>query len=229
MRYLIAETSWTLMSLAQTLADAGVLLTRTDRPEDIPHFLHLVPSDLLILDAPALGQFGTSLTSLRRTRPDLPIAIVADRPTHRQIVQWLEAGADTVIDRCAPPEEAVMVLAALARRSHGLSQSSLRYGPLRLDLQKRKAYLHDCPLKLSPKLYELLEYMALRPRKLLSRPALLGHVYGLEDEPDPRVFDVYVCNLRACLEASGGAVDIETMRGVGYRFVAEDLDGAIAA
>lgn len=229
MRYLIAETSWTLMTLAQALTEAGVLLTRTDRPEDIPQFLQLVPADLLILEAEALGRFGTSLAALRRSRPDLPIALVADTPSHGQIVQWLEAGADSVIDADAPPEEAVMALAALARRAHGLAQSTLRYGPLRLDLQKRQTYLNDCPVKLSPKLYELLEYMALRPRKLLSRPALLGHVYGLEDEPDPRVFDVYVCNLRACLEAANGAVDIETMRGVGYRFVAADLDGAIAA
>lgn len=228
MRYLIAETSWSFMSLAQTLSDAGVLLTRTDRPEDIPQFLQLVPADLLILDAAALGGFGTSLAGLRRARPTLPIALLADNPSQDRIVQWLDAGADSVIDSSAPPEETVMVLAALARRAHGLAQSALRHGPLRLDLHRRMAYMRECPVKLSPKLYELLEYMALRPGRLLSRATLLGHVYGLEAEPDPRVFDVYVCNLRACLEASDGAVDIETVRGFGYRFVAAD-QGAIAA
>ena len=123
----------------------------------------------------------------------------------------------------------MMYLSALARRTHGLSQPFLHNGPLRIDPERHKAYLQDCPLKLSPKVYELLEYMALRPRRLVSRAALLGHIYGLEDEPDPRVFDVYVCNLRACLAASDGAVDIETARGVGYRFLAPCLDDAVAA
>ncbi|WP_323766911.1 response regulator transcription factor [Antarctobacter sp.] len=229
MRYLIAETSWPLMTLAKTLVDAGVLLTRTDRPEDIPHFLHTTPSDLLILDAGDLDRPGLSLANLRRSHPDTPIALTAKDASQVQIVRWLQSGADTVLNPGSSPEEIMMVLSAIARRAHGLAQPMLRYGPLAINLQTRKAYLTDCPIKLSPKVYELLEYIALRPRQLVNRAALLGHVYGLEDEPDPRVFDVYVCNLRACLAASDGAVDIETVRGSGYRFVPACLDGAIAA
>ncbi|WP_305969937.1 MULTISPECIES: winged helix-turn-helix transcriptional regulator [unclassified Mameliella] len=229
MRYLIAETSWSLIALAKELTNTGVLLTRTDRPEDIPHYLRMTESDLLILDAEELALSGLSLPHLRRSHPDLPIALMARDASHGQIVRWLEAGADTVLDASAPPEESVMILSAIARRAHGVAQPMLSYGPLAVDLLRRKAYLQDCPVKLSPKLYELLEYIALRPRRLVSRAALLGHIYGLEDEPDPRVFDVYVCNLRACLEASDGAVDIETVRGSGYRFTAACLDEAIAA
>ncbi|MBV7394813.1 response regulator transcription factor [Mameliella sediminis] len=229
MRYLIAETSWPLMALASELATAGVLLTRTDRPEDIPQFLQTTEADLLVLDASDLDRPGLSLTHLRRLHPELPIVLMSRDPSHGDIVRWLDSGADTVLDASVPPEEAVMVLAAIARRAHGMSQPVLRYGPLAVNLQRRKAYLNDCPVKLSPKLYELLEYIALRPGRLVSRAALLGHIYGLEDEPDPRVFDVYVCNLRACLEVTEGAVDIETVRGSGYRFTAACLDAAIAA
>lgn len=229
MRYLIAETSWSLMTLASALSSAGILLTRTDRPEDIPHFLHITPADVLILNAADLDQPGLSLANLRRTHPSMPIALMAKGASQAHIVRWLEAGADAVLDPATPPEETMMVLSAIARRAHGLAQPLLRYGPLAIDLQKRKAYMSDCPIKLSPKVYELLEYIALRPRRLVSRASLLSHVYGLEDEPDARVFDVYVCNLRACLEASDGAVDIETVRGSGYRFAPTCLDDAIAA
>jgi len=228
-RYLIAETNWTLMTLAGELSAAGTLLTRIDRPEDIVHFLQMTPVDLVILGAEVLDRNGITLTGLRRNRPKMPIAVLATDATCSQIAKWLEMGADTVLDPSLPPEEIMMYLSAVARRTHGLSQPFLHYGPLRIDLERHKAYLQDCPLKLSPKVYELLEYMALRPRRLVSRAALLGHIYGLEDEPDPRVFDVYVCNLRACLAASDGAVDIETARGVGYRFLAPCLDDAVAA
>jgi two-component system cell cycle response regulator CtrA len=220
MRYLIAETSWTLMTLAQELSKSGVLLTRTDRPEDIPQFLELVPADLLVVDDSLFAHPGLSLPVLRRLRPGLPIAVLSQDTTPDRIARLLAAGADTVLDASLSPEEIGMYLAAIARRAHGLAQPLLHYGPLRIDVHNHKAYLQDCPIKLSPKVYELLEYFGLRPRRLISRSALLGHVYGLEDEPDPRVFDVYVCNLRTYLAPADGAVGIETVRGVGYRFVA---------
>ena len=45
----------------------------------------------------------------------------------------------------------------------------------------------------------------------------MSHVYGFEDEPAPRVFDVYMCNLRSHLQSVGPALKIETVRGSGYR------------
>jgi len=228
MRYLIAETNWTMMTLAAQLAATGTLMTRTDRVEDIPHFMRHGEADLLVLDAEEISRTGQTLQKLHQTRPDMPIILVADAPTPEQTIAWLNTGADGVLDCSVPIEECLVVLQAIARRAHGLGRPQIVFGPLRIDLHTRKAYLLGCPMKLSPKLYELLEYLALRPGQLVTRAELLSHMYGLEDEPDPRVFDVYVCNLRACLQASDGAVDIDTVRGSGFRFVA-DHDGQAAA
>lgn len=221
MRYLIAETNWTMMTLAAELAANGTLMTRTDRIEDVTHFMRHGEADLLVLAADQVGQGGLSLVQLRRQAEDMPIALVADKPTSEQIAAWLEAGADCVLDASRPPEEAVVNLQAVVRRTLGLSVPQIVHGPLRIDLLTRKATLLDCPLKLSPKLYELLEYLSLRPGQLVTRAELLSHIYGLENEPDARVFDVYICNLRACLQASSGEVDIETVRGSGFRFAAQ--------
>ncbi len=229
MRYLIAETDWTLMTLAAELASNGTLMSRTDCVEDIPYFIRHAGADLLVMGADQLGDKALSLSSLRRLCPELPIALVAQAPTPEQTVTWLNTGADSVIDGTMPPEEAIVILEAVTRRSHGLGRPQIVYGPLRIDLHTRKAYMLSCPMKLSPKLYELLEYLALRPSQLVTRAELLGHMYGLEDEPDARVFDVYVCNLRACLQASDGAVDIETVRGAGFRFVAAEMGDSVAA
>lgn len=219
MRYLIAETSWPLMALAAELSRAGVLLTRTDRPQDVPHYLRFGPTDLLILASADLADARLSLPALRRAWPAMPVALMAEAANPEQVAHWLEAGADTVLNPAAPPEETAMMLSAVARRVHGLSRPEKRYGPLCIDLNRRIAHLHETPLGLSPKLYELLEFMALRPGRLLGRTTLLTHLYGLENAPDPRVFDVYICNLRACLGPAEGAVDIETVRGGGYRFI----------
>lgn len=229
MRYLIAETNWTMMTLAAELAANGTLMTRTDRPEDIEHFMRHGEADLLVLAADQVATRGLSLASLRRIAPNLPIALVAEKPKSEQIAAWLDAGADCVLDASRPPEEAVVTLQAVARRALGLARPQIVHGPLHIDLLTRKAHLMSCPLKLSPKLYELLEYLALRPGQLVTRAELLSHIYGLENEPDARVFDVYICNLRSCLQASSGAVDIETVRGTGFRFAASDMEAAEAA
>ncbi len=229
MRYLIAETDWPLMSLAAEIVGTGTLLTRTDRIEDIPHFLGLGGVDLLILGADQLGPHGLSLPVLRRAAAGVPIVLIARKASAAQVALWLEAGADTVIATDRPLEEAVVTLEAVARRAHGLPLPQIDYGALRLDLNRRQAYVLGCPMKLSPKVYELLEYIALRPGRLVTRPALLSHIYGLEDEPDPRVFDVYICNLRACLAAVADCVDIETVRGAGFRLAVRRQDAVIAA
>ncbi|MFZ7091532.1 winged helix-turn-helix transcriptional regulator [Primorskyibacter sp. 2E233] len=229
MRYLIAESNWDMMTLAQDLVTNGTLLTRTDRPEDLTHYMQIGQADLVVLAASQLGRDGVTLENLRNVRSCAPIALIARGASSEQKAAWLMAGADTVIDSQISCEEMLARLQAVARRAHGLGRPVLQYGPLRVDLMHRRAHLGDVRLKLTPKIYELLEFIALRPGRLVTRETLLTHIYGLENEPDPRVFDVYMCNLRAQLSASGGAVDIETARGSGFRFVVGDFEAAAIA
>ncbi len=118
---------------------------------------------------------------------------------------------------------------AIARRGLGYPRPVLDFGPLRLSLDKRTAHISDCPVKLSPKIYEMLEYIALRPGQLIARDALMTHLYGLGDEPEGRVFDVYACNIRACLKATQGAVELETVRGIGFRLTMAHDPASVAA
>jgi len=219
MRYLIVETSWPMMTLSRSLADDGVLLTQTDRPEDIPQLLANGGLDALVLEAETLVQHGLSLMSLRSAFPRVSIALVANKPSRANIAKWLEAGADTVMDNETPPQEIVARIAAITRRTFGYATSLIAFGPLQIDIGRRRAEIDGVALHLTPKVYEILEYMALRPGSLVTRDALLSHVYGFESEPDARVFDVYMCTLRSHLKATRGAVTVQTARGEGFRFL----------
>lgn len=226
MRYLIGETNWKMVTLSKAVADSGVLRTRCDDGEELADFHGMGQHDLLVLEAAQLGR-AVSLADLRAQRPGIPICVVASNPPPERIAQWLMAGADAVIEDTAPLPEALAQLSAVARRAHGVAQPVIERGPLLLDLEQRRAHLGDVTLSLSPKLYEILEFLVLRPGRLAAREALLSHVYGFEDEPAPRVFDVYMCNLRAHLQSVGHALKIETVRGSGYRLeVTERRRGA---
>lgn len=224
MRYLVAETSWPMITLAQELAEQGTLLTRIDRPEDTPDFLRLAASDMLLLEGSQLKPNRLNLSDLKCKAPKTPIALFAADEDSTQISNWLSAGADAVIPMHTPIEETILRLRAIACRNRGLAMPRVDLGPLQLDLPNRRAYIFDCPLKLGPKQYELLEYICLRPNQLVTRSELLSHVYGFEDEPDSRVFDVYFCNLRTYLKPISGEVEIETVRGVGYRLATGQRD-----
>lgn len=216
MRYLIAETSWKMVSLAKAVSDRGTLVTRCEAGEEIEDFHKIGEHDLVVFDAIQLLR-QTSLLRLRELHPDTPIVLIARKAGPEQIAAWLTAGADSVIDESAPMPEMIARIEAVARRAQGVAQPHLACGPLTFDLETRRVHLADVTLSLSPKLYEILEYLALRPGRLASREALLSHVYGFENEPAPRVFDVYMCNLRSHLSTIADAVRIETVRGAGYR------------
>ncbi|MGH1413875.1 MAG: winged helix-turn-helix transcriptional regulator [Pelagimonas sp.] len=229
MRYLIAETSWDMMSLAQEILATGTLLTRTDRPEDLTHYLSVNLSDLLLIEADQLNLNGVTLRGLRRDAGQVPIVLLAPDATSEQRADWLSEGADAIIDPSCAPAEINSYLMAIARRALGCPTPVLEFGPLTLGLNSRKAHINGCPVKLSPKIYEMLEYIALRPGQLVSREALMTHLYGLGDEPEGRVFDVYACNIRACLKATQGAVELETVRGIGFRLTMAHDPASVAA
>lgn len=221
MRYLIAETSWKLVSLAKAISDCGTLVTHCEAGDAIEDFHKIGEHDLVALDASQLLR-GTSLCRLRALHPDTPIVLIARSPAPGQIAAWLMAGADAVIDEAATLPEMIAQIDSVARRAQGVARPLLECGPLTCDLDARRVHLGDVTLSLSPKLYEILEYLVLRPGRLASREALLSHVYGFENEPAPRVFDVYMCNLRAQLSSIAETVRIETVRGAGYRLEVQD-------
>ncbi|PYG28565.1 winged helix-turn-helix transcriptional regulator [Pelagimonas varians] len=229
MRYLIAETSWDMMSLAQDLLDVGTLVSRTDNPEDLPDYLKSGLADLLLFDADHLNRNGVTLRGLRLAAKQTPIVLLSSNAAPEHKASWLADGADAVIDPCSSATEIQGYLLAIARRALGFSASQLSYGSLSVCLARRGARISDCPIKLSPKIYEMLEYLALRPGRLITRSDLLTHIYGFGNEPETRIFDVYACNLRSCLKATNGAVELETVRGAGFRLSLHAPPAPIAA
>jgi two-component system alkaline phosphatase synthesis response regulator PhoP len=93
-------------------------------------------------------------------------------------------------------------------------------GPLRIDFAAYKAFLGKEELALTPKEYELLKLFLTNVGRAYSRDELLEKVWGYEYYGDTRTVDVHIRHLRAKLKAVPAVSDgIETVRGVGYRFV----------
>ena len=108
----------------------------------------------------------------------------------------------------------IQASSALPRATH--PEPTIWTGKLAVNLDTRVVSVDNQPVHLTGKEYAILEFLSLRKGTILTKEMLLNHLYGGIDEPQPKIIDVFVCNLRKKLaHATGGDHYIETVWGRG--------------
>ena len=106
---------------------------------------------------------------------------------------------------------------ALAINNFGSTEHAITTGDLTVNLNKRSAVVAGVRVRLTGKEYQVLELLSLRKGTTLTKQMFLSHMYGGVGEPDVKIIDVFICNLRKKLAAASGGKDyIQTIRGRGY-------------
>lgn len=178
--------------------------------------------DVVILDV-MLPQLN-GVEALRRIRQTsgIPVIMLTAKGDHVDRIVGLEMGADDYVPKPCYPRELVARLRAVLRRTEGNATPGraqvLVLGGLRLVPAQRRAQWGDEPLDLTATEFNLLEALMRGSDRVLSKDELSEKALGRPREPYDRSVDVHVSNLRQKLFAlAGEAVEIETVRGVGYR------------
>jgi len=179
--------------------------------------------NLILLDLMLPLQDGFEVCrSIRETDPDVAILILTARDEEPDIVRGLKLGADGYVTKPFGMRELTARVEALLRRGRRERPQKLTFHHLHLDLESRR--LTDAKgneIKLSPREFALLSYLATNPGRALSREELMRKVWGADSEASPRTVDRFVTVLRGKLSGSGDSSGfIETIREFGYRFVA---------
>jgi len=132
-------------------------------------------------------------------------------------VRGLRAGGDDYLVKPFAFAEFLARVEALARRSATvIKETTLRVGDLELDLLTRTAHRKGRAIELLPKEFQLLTYLVRHAGQIVSRAALLQHVWDLHFDPMTNIIDVYVGRLRRKVDGSGAYPLIHTVRGVGF-------------
>ena len=176
--------------------------------------------ELVLLDIMLPGEDG--MTILRRLREDrrtadLPIVMVTAKDAEADTVRGLDLGADDYISKpFGMAELAARVRARLRRSAPKKNPGVYVAGGLKLDDAAHSVTADGAEVALTLKEYELLRFLMENRGIAFSREQLLDNIWGYDYYGGTRTVDVHIQTLRAKLGACG--MQIETVRGVGYRF-----------
>ena len=123
----------------------------------------------------------------------------------------LNSGADDYLVKPFDNRELLARIQAVLRRFKGYAETVIRTGDLVVNLDTLTIEINGKRVNVTPKEHQILELLSQRKGMVLSKEAILDHLYGGRDEPETKIVDVFVCKLRKKLSlASGGRNYIET-------------------
>ncbi|HEV2359930.1 MAG TPA: response regulator transcription factor [bacterium] len=183
---------------------------------------HAAP-DLILLDIMLPGMSGFEVCRVLRQESAIPILMLTARGDEPDRVVGLDLGADDYITKPFSLREVLARVRAALRRAQTAARGAreqeevLQVGEITMDLARHEVVVREEPMALPPRQFDLLRAFLANPGRVLTRAALLQHVWGYDFTGDDRTVDVHVRWLRQKLHEAGSATTIETVRGVGYK------------
>jgi DNA-binding response OmpR family regulator len=179
--------------------------------------------DLVVLDVMLPGRGGFDvLRTMRERKVRTPVLVLTARDGVADKVAGLDLGADDYLTKPFAFEEFLARVRALLRRGAGQGAAVLRLADLSLDPATREVTRGGRKIALTAREYALLEYFLRSAGRVLTRPMLAQHVWGLDFDPESNVVDVYVGYLRRKIDGEGERRLLHTVRGAGYKLAAEE-------
>jgi len=186
--------------------------------------------DLIVLDLMLPGLDGVEVCRILRQEMSVPILMLTARDEEVDKVVGLEVGADDYMTKPFSMRELMARVKALLRRERLIREElsaedevrdaqTLVFGDLRIDMARREVTRGGENLRLKPREYDLLTFLARHRGIVLSRDLILERVWGWDYDGGSRTVDVHVHWLRDKIEPDPkDPTRIVTVRGVGYRF-----------
>lgn len=221
MRLLLVEDEVRLAtSLQRRLTREGFAVDCVGHVCEAETGLTAVPYDIAVIDLRLPDGDGLNLiATARRQGLSLPILVLTARDAVSDRVAGLDAGADDYLVKPFATAELVARIKALLRRPGEAFGTVLTAGRLALDTTARQASVGDRPLALSRQQVALLEQLLRRLGQVVPREVLEDKLYAFDRIPESNPIPVHVHNLRRQLTTAQAAVEIHTVRGVGYLLV----------
>lgn len=209
--------------LSMYLENSGYAVVGIGNGLEAMPYLRTHGADLAILDINLPGMDGLSLCREIREEFPLPVIMLTARNSEEDKLTAFEAGADDYVPKPFSPRELVARVGTVLKRSaprtpsassESVTLADVETGVLRLEGDNYRAFVSGVEAKLTKTEFLLLHHLARHAGKVVERESLMKETFGYGNYLYDRTIDTHVKNLRRKL---GDGVEIETVRGVGYR------------
>lgn len=199
------------------LKNSNYLVCSFENSKDFFRKVEEVIPDLVLLDVMLPDEDGYEIIKKLRKNPAtsrLPVIMVTAKSTEMDMIRGLDDGADDYIKKPFSVMELITRVKALLRRTEPEVVKVLQLDNIRIEHERRQVYVDEAPVELTFKEYELLWYLMSNLSIVLSREAIMSHVWGTDFEGESRTLDMHIKTLRHKLGEAGAR--IRTVRNVGY-------------
>lgn len=237
-KILVVEDDATLLEMLEyNLLRQGYKVEKTDNGRSALKIARSSSPDLILLDVMLPGMDGFEVCRILRREMSVPILMLTARADEVDKIVGLEVGADDYLTKPFSMRELLARVKAMLRRVELIREelavlqaeggvetavdttALMVFGDLTIDQNRREVLLAGKPVRLKPKEFELLVFLARHQGIALSRDLLLERVWGWSYDGNSRTVDVHVRWLREKIEPDpANARRIVTVRGIGYRF-----------
>src|SRR5271166_1066026 len=190
----------------------------TDLDDDGLEISRLRGYDVILFDlsGPKINGYAV-LRRLRKAYVRAPVLIFSGVAEIDHRIKSLGFGDDDLLTNLCDHRELIARIQAIASRSKGQCDTTIRTGKLVVNLDTRVVSVDERPVHLTGKEYGILELLSLHKGTTMTKEMFLNHLYGGINEPELKIIDVFVCKLRKKLaQATGGNHYIETVWGRGH-------------
>ncbi|HAM72733.1 MAG TPA: DNA-binding response regulator [Verrucomicrobiales bacterium] len=222
-RILVVDDEPDVVELLEfNLRQAGFDVKSADDGAEALKRAHETPPDLIILDLMLPGMEGTEVCKELRRNPltaRIPILMLTARSAEIDRVLGLELGADDYVTKPFSPRELVLRVKGLLRRGAAPEEAAqvIHIGELIVDIPRHLVTVKGVEVELTATEFKLVTTLAQRRGRVQSRDQLLQDVWDYDTRIDTRTVDTHMRRLREKLGPAARYID--TVRGVGYRFL----------
>ncbi len=226
---LVEDESSIADPFAQALARNGFHPTVARTAREALRFFEETDPDVVLLDLTLPDGDGRDVCRELRRLSDVPIIMLTARGTVTDRIVGLELGADDYVVKPFAVEEVISRIRAVLRRVRSPSRTpgKMRIGDLLIDRDAHRVWLAGEELDLTRKEFELLARLVCDAGKVISRETLMSDVWDMNWFGSTKTLDVHIAGLRRKLgDPPEEGRYIQTVRGVGFRFVADQERGS---
>ena len=178
--------------------------------------------DLILLDINMPDENVIDFCRGVRQYVDCPVLFLTSRVAEEDKILGLQAGGDDYITKPFSMAELTARAEAHLRREKRTSRRNVKmFGDLVIDYNEREVYFRDCRISFSKKEFDVIQFLSLNEGQVFTKENLYERIWGYLAEGNSDVLKEHICRIRGKFQEAAGCKYIETVWGVGYKWVRE--------